>query len=51
MSKGPAHIDQIPYKHKKGYLGVTYQNCDMFIRLVGNQIPLEFPNWILEQKL
>ena len=35
MSKRSAHIDQFPYRHQKGYLGVTYQNCDMFIRLVG----------------
>ena len=35
MSKRSAHIDQLPYRHQKGYLGVTYQNCDTFIRLVG----------------
>ena len=35
MSKRSAHIDQFLYIHKKGYLGVTYQNCDTFIRLVG----------------
>ena len=35
VSKSSAHIDQFPYWHQKGYLGVTYQNGDMFIRLVG----------------
>ena len=33
--KRSAHIDQFPYRHQKGYLGVTYQNCDTFIRLAG----------------
>ena len=35
MSKRPVHIDQCPYRHKKGYLSVIYYNCDMFVRLVG----------------
>ena len=35
MSKSSAYIDQFPCRHQKGYLGVTYQNCDTFIRLVG----------------
>ena len=35
VSKRSAHIDQFPYRNQKGYLGVTYQNCDTFIRLVG----------------
>ena len=35
MLKRSAHIDQFLYRHQKGYLGVTYQNCDTFIRLVG----------------
>ena len=35
MSKKTVHTDQYPYRHKKGYLGVIYHNCDMFIRLVG----------------
>ena len=30
MSKR-SYIDQFPYRHQKGYLGVTYQNCDTFI--------------------
>ena len=35
MSKRSAHIDQFQYRHQKGYLGVTYQNSNTFIRLVG----------------
>ena len=42
MSKRSAYIDQFPYKHQKGYLGVTYQNCDTFIRLVWNPPKVTF---------
>ena len=39
MSKrSSAHIDQFPYRHQKGYLGVAYQNYDTFIRLVGKPL-------------
>ena len=38
LKRSSAHIDQFPYRHQKGYLGVTYQNYDTFIRLVGEQL-------------
>ena len=44
MSKRSAHIDQFLHRHQKGYLGVTYQNCDTFIRLVGKPPKVTFDN-------